>query len=204
MIERKGLRAEFRVDEQKRRISGYASTFGNVDSARDIVIKGCFLESIGRKKPKMLYEHDKLLGLWDVVMEDDKGLYVEGGIPKTTLGNDVYELAMAGALDSLSIGYIAQEFEWNDKNIRLLKKVDLMEVSLVTFPANEMAKITSVKSAPQTERDFENFLRDAGGYSREAAKIITAKGFKALSNQRDVDAAELNNVINNAINILRG
>jgi uncharacterized protein len=68
--------------------------------------------------------------------------------------------------------------------------VKLYEVSLVTFPANEKATITGVKAAHDTERDFEHFLRDAG-YSREAAKIITARGYKALSGQREAESEEL-------------
>ena len=60
----------------------------------------------------------------------------------------------------------------------------------MTFPANQLATVTAVKSAPDNERDFENFLRDVGKFSQTAAKIITAKGFKALSGQRDVEASD--------------
>ncbi len=185
----KSISLELKLDEGSRRISGYGSTFGNVDSYNDIVVAGAFAKSIAKRKVKMMFEHRDLLGLWDVVREDAKGLYLEGNIPETTLGNDVYKLAKAGALDSMSIGYRVVESEY-DKNIRILKEIELYEVSLVTFPANDQATITNVKSAPQTERDFERFLRDEGKFSHEAAKIITAKGFKALSGQRDVEASE--------------
>ncbi len=205
-MERKSFTFEVKVDTATRRVTGYGAIFGNKDSYNDIIMPGAFAKSIGKRQVKMLYQHDcdDLLGFWDVVREDAKGLYVEGTIAKTSLGNDVYELATMGALNSMSIGYNVDLCEYDGGGTRLLKEIDLWEVSLVTFPANELATVTGVKSAPANERDFEKFLRDEGKFSREAAKIITAHGFKALSGQRDAEAKELVSTITNAINILKG
>lgn len=181
------------LDDEARTIEGYGSIFGNVDSYGDIVVPGAFTKSIGKRKPKMLWQHepDQPIGVWDIVEEQEKGLYLKGRIFDTTLGNDAYKLVKGGALSGLSIGYATEQYEIdNEKDIRKLTQVKLYEVSLVTFPANEKATITGIKSAHETERDFEHFLRDAG-YSREAAKIVTARGFKALSGQREAESEEL-------------
>ena len=85
-----------------------------------------------------------------------------------------------GAMDGLSIGFVTQEASRDAATgTRTIHKADLMEISLVTFPANEMARIDSVKAADDIsdERSFERFLR-ASGFSRSRAKTITAKGFK--------------------------
>jgi HK97 family phage prohead protease len=181
-IEHKSLTFEVKADPESRRITGYGAVFGNKDSVNDIIIAGAFAKSIGRRQVKMLYQHesDDLLGFWDVVREDSNGLYIEGNIAKTSLGNDVYELAKIGALNSMSIGYSVDECEYDKEGVRVLKSIDLWEVSLVTFPANEKAVVTGVKSAPKTIREFEDFLREAGKYSREDATTIALHGFKAL------------------------
>jgi len=181
-IEHKSFSLELKVDAGTRRISGYGAIFGNKDSYNDVIIKGAFAQTLGKRKIKMLYQHsDKmLLGIWDIAREDDKGLYVEGTLAKTALGDEVYELANMGALDSMSIGYSVDECEYDKDGVRVLRSIDLWEVSLVTFPANEKAVVTGVKSAPKTIREFEDFLREAGKYSREDATTIALHGFKAL------------------------
>jgi uncharacterized protein len=181
------------LDDEARTIEGYGSIFGNVDSYGDIVMPGAFAKSIKKRKPAMLWQHNsnQPIGVWDEIEETDKGLRLKGRIIDTSLGDDAYKLAKAGALTGLSIGYSTVNYETdNTKDIRKLLEVKLYEVSLVTFPANEKATITGVKAAHDTERDFEHFLRDAG-YSREAAKIITARGYKALSGQREAESEEL-------------
>lgn len=191
---------------ETRVIEGYGSIFNNIDSASDIVLQGAFAKSIKKRKPKMLWQHksDMVIGIWDSVKETPEGLYLKGRILDTQAGNDAYILAKAGALDGLSVGYTTRQYEIDSKaNVRKLKEVELHEVSLVTFPANEKATITNVKSQPETEREFESFLRDVGGYPIAAAKAITAHGYKALSNQRDADAVLVNN-LNKAIHILKG
>lgn len=180
---------DVKADEAARTIEGWASTFGNVDSDNDIIAPGAFVDSIRTKMPKMLWQHrtDQVIGVWTEANETDQGLYVKGNILDTALGEDAYKLAKAGAIDSMSIGFSTQKYLVDQQSsTRTIQTLKLWEVSLVTFPANEMARIMGVKSAHTNEREFEDFLREAG-YSREAAKIIVAKGFKALSGQRDAD-----------------
>lgn len=168
------------------RIKGYGAYYGNIDRGMDVIKQGAFSDI--NRSVKMLYQHDasKLLGTWDIVTEDEKGLMVEGDINlKTTLGRDVYELAKSGALSDMSVGFKTQDYEYDSKSVRHIKKAELFEVSLVSFPMNEKANILSVKSSDiETERDFEHFLKQAG-YSNKQAKIITNHGFKAFMEKKD-------------------
>ena len=176
--------------------SGYASVFGNEDQGNDVVQKGAFTKSLEDRpapKVKMLFQHktDEPIGVFETIYEDQKGLYVKGKLAlKTQKGKETYELLKIGALDGMSIGFRAdpqkQGYNENKRGIRTLKEVDLMEISLVTFPMNEEAMVQSVKGNSKTIRDWEKILRDAGGLSRTEAKM----GAKALSetlNQRDAD-----------------
>lgn len=167
---------------------GYASVFDVVDHGMDSVAKGAFTKSLGSgRKVKMLWQHDsgKVIGVWDEMREDERGLYVKGRLLKdVALGREAMALMRAGAIDSLSIGYRTVEaMPEAGGRVRKLTELDLFEVSVVTFPMLESARITDVKSI-RTEREFEAFLRDAG-YSRKDAAAITLHGWKAIEGQRD-------------------
>ena len=166
---------------------GYASVFDVVDHGMDVVAKGAFTKTLGSRKVKMLWQHDtdKVIGVWDEMREDERGLYVKGRLLKDVmLGREAMALMRADAIDSLSIGYRTVEaVPEAGGRVRKLTEIDLFEISVVTFPMNEMARVTDVKSI-RTEREFEAFLRDAG-YSRKEAAAIALHGFKAISGQRD-------------------
>lgn len=171
---------------------GYASVFDVVDNGMDVVSRGAFTKSIATRKPKMLWQHDpsQVIGVWDEVTEDERGLFVKGRLLKDVVkGREAMALMRHGAIDSMSIGYktIAASDEGSGA-VRRLLEVELYEVSVVTFPMLESAKITDIKSI-KTERDFEAFLRDAG-YSRKDATAIALHGYKALEPQRDADVME--------------
>jgi HK97 family phage prohead protease len=141
---------ELKADDETRTIEGFGSIFGNVDSYGDIVVPGAFAKSIAKRKPAMLWQHrtDMPIGVWDEMEETAKGLRLKGRILDTTLGEDAYKLAKGGALTGLSIGYSPKGYEIDEKKkVRKLTEVELFEVSLVTFPANDKATITRVKSA---------------------------------------------------------
>lgn len=174
--------------------SGYASVFGNEDLWGDIVVAGAFSKSIAEKKPAMLWQHnsDEPIGVWVILAEDEKGLYVEGQllINGVARAKEAYELLVAKAISGMSIGYVPVVWEWQKKEdsrneIRLLKEVDLWEISLVTFPANTEARVGDVKDL-NTLRDIESFLRDAGCSRNEAKSIIS----QIRNVQRDADNDE--------------
>jgi len=176
--------------------TGYGSIFGNEDQGNDIMKKGAFTKSLTKRPPskvKMLYQHktDEPIGIFTDMYEDNKGLYVKGQLAMgTQKGREAYELLKMGALDGMSIGFKAdpnkQGYNENKRGVRTLKEVDLMEISLVTFPMNESALIETVKGNAKNIREWEKILREAGGLSRTESKI----GAKALSeslNQRDAE-----------------
>lgn len=180
-----------REPDQDGVFEGYASVFGIVDQGMDVVERGAFTKSLGSgRKVKMLWQHDQSqpIGVWDEIREDERGLYVKGRVLKEVQkGREAQALMKAGAMDSMSIGYRTIEaMQEGNGSVRKLMEVDLFEVSLVTFPMLPEAMVTDVKSI-QTERDFEQFLRDAG-YSKREAMALTLHGFKAIDCQRDADA----------------
>jgi HK97 family phage prohead protease len=128
-------------------IAGLASTWwGEPDAYGDVVAPGAFAESIATRPTKFLFEHQVPIGKQLEIRETDEGLYGRWSVVDTTHGTDAYKLAKAGVLDSLSIGYIPLEFEYRADGVRVLQKIDLLEVSAVALPANESAVITDVKA----------------------------------------------------------
>lgn len=173
--------------------SGYGSIFGNKDLGGDVIEKGAFAKSIGRKGAKavkLLYQHksDEPIGVFDEIIEDDRGLKVKGRLAMgTQRGREVYELMKMGALDGLSIGYRVEPkyVDYDEKGkTRRLKSVDLMEISAVTFPMNPRARVQAVKGTDRTIREWEEVLRDVGNLSRNEAKAAASAVTKALE-QRD-------------------
>lgn len=192
-IERKGIELKLRNSTEAGTFEGLGSVFGNEDHGGDIVMPGAFKESLKLRKPKMLLQHgfDMATGLipigrWDDVKETDEGLALKGALfIETDPVRLAYRAMKEGELDGLSIGYRPLEYEWDrDRDgVRLLKKVDLLEVSIVTFPMNELATVESVKSLnveEMTVGDVERVLREAG-FSRMQAKALLAKGRRGLT-----------------------
>jgi HK97 family phage prohead protease len=185
--------------------SGYGAVFGNVDSYGDVIEPGAFANYLAEAQagkqawPAMLLQHGGFgltaedmtpIGVWTDLSEDGKGLKVAGQFADTPRGREVHALmkmAPRPAMDGLSIGYIAKESEPRSKPEdprRRIKRIDLVEISPVTFPANRKARTESVKHG-LTTRSAEQALCDAG-FSRREAKAIVAGGFRALSaNPRD-------------------
>lgn len=200
------------TDADSMTFKGYAAIFGNVDHGGDVIEPGAFKEYIQRVKttgewPAMLAQHGSLgsfagdntpIGVFTDIKEDDKGLYVEGKLANTPRGREYYELMKMEprpALRGMSIGYIAVKWQHlNDKRsgaTRLLQKIDLSEISIVTSPMNPKAVVSNVKSV--SIRIAERALRDAG-FSRAEAKAALAKRGKSQLGLRDAgeDAALCN------------
>ena len=206
--------SEIKAENSKGIFTGYGSIFGNEDQGNDIMQKGAFTKSLVNRpvsKVKMLYQHktDEPIGVFTDMYEDSKGLFVKGQLAMgTQKGREAYELLKMGALDGMSIGFRAdpekQGYNENKRGVRTLKEVDLMEISLVTFPMNESALIETVKGNAKNIREWEKILREAGNLSRTEAKI----GAKALSeslSQRDAgdDNKQLADLINKVANIIK-
>ena len=131
--------------------------------------------------------------MYTTVKEDSVGLHVDGKLAlKTARGAEAYELLKMGAVTGLSIGYQVRDESYDRvSGINTLKKLDLWEVSLVTFPANDAARVTGVKTVEEIEslKDAEAFLRDAGGFSKSQALAIVAR-IKSMQGRSDSDELE--------------
>lgn len=215
------LELKFDAGAAEGTFSGYGSTFGNEDYGGDVIVRGAFKETLAEwagkgKLPKMLLQHGGFfgaaedmipIGKWTAMVEDSKGLQVEGKLIAldTDRGRGVYAAMKEGELDGLSIGYRVKEYTLGTKPTepyRTIKKADLAEVSVVLFGMNPKAMITGVKSlsdmAVRDWRDLEAALRDEGLSRGDAVKAIA--GFKAYcrrdagnpgTDPRDEDAAGL-------------
>lgn len=185
----------YKAHEEARSFEGYGSVFGVMDAYGDIVERGAFTETLRKSHqsgimPAMLWQHNATspIGIWTAMHEDEYGLHVEGELADTTLGNEAYTLMKMGALSGLSIGYSVVEDEYDRKrDARLLKQINLWEVSPVTFPANSDARVDSVKNADGGYKGLERILRDAG-FSRSQSKLIASRGLGAL---REAEANEI-------------
>ena len=207
------LELKFAADEgaQAMSFTGYGAVFGNVDSYGDVIEAGAFSKFLADVKagnqpwPAMLSQHGGWqmsaedmtpIGVWTDFAEDGHGLKVTGQLADTPRGLEMYKLMKMSprpAIDGMSIGYIAKEWEPRSKPEdpkRKLKRIDLIEVSIVTRPANGKARVESVKN-DWTERDFERLLTRDAGLSRSDALVVINQGFKSLIAMRDAGSSEL-------------
>jgi len=215
-------------DSSEMVFSGYGAVFNNVDAYGDVIKPGAFAETLSEAQttgqwPTMLLQHggwgmsaDDLtpIGVWTEMAEDGHGLKVSGKLADTPRGREAYSLMKMTprpAINGLSIGYIPKDYEPRSKPEeprRTLKRVDLVEISLVTFPANPKARIGEVKSLENgldTLPELEDFLRDVGGFSNKEAKTLVAK-IRSTVHRDDADeaAVRLAAALSSNINKLRG
>lgn len=178
---------------------GFGSTFGGAsDSFGDVIARGAFAASLKEHKaadtlPALLWQHDTRspIGRWLEMSENARGLKVKG---KLTLGvqqaAEAHALMLDEAIDGLSIGFRTRKSEPLKDGGRKLTEIELLEVSVVTMPANSRARVTGVKAADSitTIRDFEAVLRDELGFSARAAKKLAAHGWSALADRDDQES----------------
>lgn len=166
--------------------SGYGNVYDVVDQGDDIVASGAFGESLKEwatkgRMPAMLWQHNSRqpIGAYTAMKEDSKGLYVEGKLAmKTQLGAEAYELMKMNAISGLSIGFQTREDSYDQKlGIRTIKKGDLYECSLVTFPMNDESRVAAVKTIEEIGdlSGAESYLREVGGVSRSQAKALVSR-----------------------------
>lgn len=174
--------------------SGYCNVFDIPDGYDEVVRRGAFADSLKgwnaqNKMPPVLWNHDRSqpIGVWTLLKEDEHGLYGEGRllINDVVRAKEIHALLLAGAIDGLSIGYRLNKWIYNEKDKVLeLLEIDLKEISIVTFPANEESRVEVVKSALAkgslpTLSEFEKALRDLG-FSKAQATIVAGHGLRKL------------------------
>jgi HK97 family phage prohead protease len=196
----------FRVTDKKEvsrdgkkygQITGYASTFGNVDLVNDAVLPGAFKSSLNKQVQvkdylQMLWMHDsrEVIGGFSIkeMKDDENGLYVAGEINlDVQRGREAYSLVLQNVINSMSIGFRTLDYDYSKDGVRLLKELDLVEISLVGTPANPRANILNVKSNGKksisidelldikTREDFNAVLRKSGAFSRSACEYLAAQ-----------------------------
>ncbi len=146
------------------RFAGYASVFGKADESGDVVMPRAFRKSLGlrgKHRIKMLFQHDPKdpVGTWDTIREDGFGLWVEGRlVPEVPRADALRRLIARGAVDGLSIGFRTVKSTRQAKTgHRQLWEIDLWEISIVTFPMMDLARISPGKppAASRLERSLE-------------------------------------------------
>lgn len=138
----------------------------------------------------MLFQHDPAqpIGTWTEISEDEFGLKVRGRLSAGSAnGREVRELIRDGALDGLSIGFKVARGRTDPKTgIRHIREADLWEISVVTFPMQDGARIAAAKGAAlPTTREFERWLTRDAQLSRKEARHVVAHGFASLKRERD-------------------
>jgi uncharacterized protein len=203
-MERKTI--AFKVDgsvEEEGVFKGLGSGFGDVDQGNDMMVMGCFDESLSMKSPdavKCLWQHNQSepLGYYRKLTSTPSGLEVEGKIFPTTLGKDALILMKGDdqgkGVDGLSIGFIVEDYEYKtigERRVRVIKKADLLEISVVTFPMHLRCRINGVKSMNvdqvnelESLSEIEDALRDLG-LTKNAATALVSKvtEFKSISDE---------------------
>jgi len=228
------LNFELRQDKENEGIiEGYASIFGVVDLYQTTFEKGAFVRSLAENgNPAFLLHHDSTRPVGNIVevYEDDRGLRFKAELNTDIQdGKEAFSMAKKKNIRGISFGFVPRKWEDSDDDSGIRRRftdVDIMEISMVTFPANKQAQIAAVRAElPQDIRSFEHMLIEIG-YSRSEAKKLASGGFKYAFNeqedsesnqrdddkgeekteqsQRDVDYSEVIGSLNNLINKIKG
>lgn len=200
---------------------GYASQYGNVDSAGDVIEAGAFSEQVG-KTVEAFFEHRDSVGKIQLLKEDSHGLVVRGklfddslleGTKNAKLNKRMRELMKSddgfGAVDySMSVGFYVKQSrvgKQDGKSVRFIEKGDLMEVSLVKRPANIGAVITSTKGFDCIDfNNKENIIKGLGEFGLNGNQLGQLEGFLA---KKEVELQEARAIIalqQSVINFLKG
>ncbi|MBN8972928.1 MAG: HK97 family phage prohead protease [Rhizobiales bacterium] len=211
--------------EDSGEIEGYVSVFGVRDSYNEAVMPGAFSDSLAKHKregtyPLMLWQHnpDEPIGVWHEMSDDGKGLHAKGQLLKgVRRADEALIMLKAGAIQGMSIGYREVDVEPSDgANPRKLVKLNLLEASIVSFPANIRARVDAVKAdgmmsefarrlrdgdAPSI-KEFEDVLREAGVPKAMAVQIASVGYAKAVRSESEGGEA-IKSAVSEAIASLR-
>lgn len=190
---------------------GYASTFGNVDSYGDTILKGAYANVINSgSMPKMFFNHKSWelpIGKWLKMQEDDHGLFMKGELtPGLSISSDVAAAMRHQTLDGLSVGFgITKSDYFVQDDVRFIKNITLLkEVSPVIFPADDSARVdlSSIKSeleSLESLKDLEHFLRDAGGFSINLSKALVSRAVIIAKREASSDNDDSNQQVKGEI-----
>lgn len=206
-------------------IEGYASVFGVRDSYNEVVLPGAFADSLARHTregtyPLMLWQHnpDEPIGVWNELSDDGKGLFAKGKLLQgVRRADEALIMLKAGAIQGMSIGYREVDVEpATNGDPRKLVKLDLLEASIVSFPANRRARVDAVKSEgrlsefaralrdgePPSIKEFEDVLREAGIPKTMAVQIASVGYAKAVRSESESGEA-IKSALSDALASLR-
>jgi len=178
-------------DENFHYIKGYGAT-SDLDLGGDIILPEAIEKALTVRTPKFCYQHNikQVLGVFTVLRKDVNGLYFEAKMPKSVpLCNEVAEFIKMGALDSMSIGYFVIDREWKD-GVRVIKELEIYEISVVTIPMNPNAVITGIKALEEikTIGDVEEFLKEKGLTSNDRKILISKiKGLQEVKEENETE-----------------
>jgi HK97 family phage prohead protease len=217
---------KFSLNSDNRTFTGYGAVFNNIDENGDVFLPGTFTKTIAVAEktglwPAMLLQHGGItlssdgmmpIGIWTKIEEDNYGLKVAGKLADTRRANEVYALMKMEprpAITGLSVGYIAKDYTFGNKPSdarRVITEAKLVEISPVTFPANEKARVMQVKNIEnfETLSEAESCLRDAGGFSRTEAKQLVAIIKNTIQRDAVDRSRDIASVIAKNVAILRG
>lgn len=197
---------ELKASKEDGTFEGYGSVFNIEDGGGDIVVPGAFADTLAAQKaagrlPAMLWQHRQAepIGVYTSMEEDSVGLKVAGKLAlKTARGAEAYELMKMGALSGMSIGYRVREDSWDRvTGVRTLKRLELVELSLVTFPMNDASRVSAVKTIEELDSlsEIERHLRDVCGMSKSEALALVSRVKSVISRsdsgERAASMAEL-------------
>ncbi|EKK4082784.1 HK97 family phage prohead protease [Cronobacter dublinensis] len=191
---------KFTGDGKQGVFEGYASVFNNTDSDGDIILPGAFKSALTNqtRKVAMFFNHktwELPVGKWDSIAEDEKGLFVRGQLtPGHSGATDLKAAMQHGTVEGMSVGFSVTKDDYSlGTSGRIFKNIPfLREISVCTFPANELAGVAAMKSIDgiETIRDVESWLRDSVGLTRSQAVGLIARFKSAIRSESEGDGNE--------------
>lgn len=187
---------KFAGDGKQGIFEGYSSVFGNEDSDGDIILSGAYKNTLEKqtRKVAMFFNHRQWeipVGKWDSIEEDSKGLYVRGQLtPGNSAASDLKAAMLHGTVEGMSVGFAVTKDDYTiaSNGGRIFKNISwLKEISVCTFPANELAGVDAMKCIDgiETIRDVEGWLRDSVGLSKSQAVGLIARFKSAVRSESE-------------------
>lgn len=151
---------ELRAVNDDGTFEGYLTVWETVDDWNSTFKRGSFKKTIQERgsKVKIFFDHEHLIGSSLELREDDHGVFGRGKLNLAVdKAKEAYEFMKDGTLDGLSFGFRSIK-EGFSNGVREIREVQLFEFGPVTFPANDAALITDVRSTAFSESLFDEEL----------------------------------------------